>query len=326
MIVNQLGNTDIKLSAIGLGAWAIGGGGYKFGWGSQEDKDSIATIHRALELGINWIDTAPVYGAGRSEGILGQAIKGKRDKVIISTKCGVSMAENKEDLVFNLKKKNIRKEVEDSLKRLQTDAIDLYQIHIPLPDEDLEEAWQALADLKKEGKIRCAGVSNFTLEQLKRIQVIHPLAFFQPQYNMLERSIENELMDYCAGNHIGIISYSPIYRGLLTGKFTKERAQNLPKDDNRLTLENFHEPYLSENLKLVEKLKPIAHRNNKTLAQLAISWVLRRPEVTSAIVGARKPSQIEQTVSAGDWVLSGEDKKEIDTILSGHHNRLKALK
>ena len=326
MILNQLGNTGIHLSAIGLGAWAIGGGGYKFGWGSQEDRESMATIHRAIDMGINWIDTAPVYGAGHSEEIVGKAVKDRKNKIFISTKCGIHIAENKEDLLHNLKKNSIRSEVEASLRRLQRDTIDLYQIHAPVPEEDIEEAWMLLGELKKEGKIRCAGVSNFTLEQLKRIQLIHPVSFIQPSYSMLDRGIEEAVMDYCSANDIGIIVFSPMYRGLLTGKFTSERAAKLPVDDNRLTLENYHEPYLSANLRLVESLRPIARRNNKTLAQLAVAWVLRRPEVTAAIVGARRPSQIEETASSGDWILSEEDKKELDMLLATHQVSLETLK
>lgn len=326
MIFNRLGNTDIQLSAVGLGAWAIGGGGYKYGWGSQEDKDSIATIRRAVEMGINWVDTAPVYGNGHSEKIVGEAIKGLKEEVIVSTKCGLRMAENNEDLLFNLSEEGIRAEVEASLKRLNKEAIDLYMIHIPEPDEDLEKAWKVLGELKKEGKIRYAGGSNFTLNQLKRIQPIHPVSFIEPEYSMLETSIEGELLEYCAANNIGIISYSPMYRGLLTGKFTKERAEALPEDDNRLTLDYFRQPFITANLELVERLRTIAGRNNKTVAQLSIAWVLRRPEVTSAIVGARRPDQIEQTAPAGDWVLSDEDKAELDNILSEHYARLEKLK
>lgn len=326
MIFNKLGYTDIHLSAMGLGAWAIGGGGYKYGWGPQDDKDSISTIHRAVELGINWIDTAPVYGEGHSEEVIAEALKGVKGKVYIATKCGISVDEKKEDLVFTLKKENILKEVETSLRKLRTDVIDIYMIHAPFPEEDIEDAWGVLANLVKEGKIRYAGVSNFTLEHLKRIQPIHPVAFLQPQYSMLERTIEEEVLDYCAANDIGVIVFSPMHRGLLTGKFTKERAESLPKDDNRLTLDDFHEPYLSANLQFVEKLRPIAERNNKTLAQLSIAWVLRRSEITSAIVGARRPSQIEETIPAGDWVLSEEDKKELHIILNEHHAHLKKLK
>lgn len=326
MMIRKLGNTDIQLSTVGFGAWAVGGGGYKFGWGPQDDKDSISTIRRALDLGVNWIDTAPVYGEGHSEKVVGEAIKGKRDKVFISTKCGLFMTEDKEDLVFNLKKESIRSEVEISLKNLKTDVIDLYMIHVPVPEEDLEEAWNTLAELKKEGKIRYAGGSNFTLDQIKQLHALHPVSFIEPEYSMLEPSIEEGIVDYCGANSIGIISYSPMYRGLLTGKITKERVTNLPPDDNRLTLDFYTEPYLSANLQFVEKLRPLAEKNNKTLAQLSIAWVLRRPEVTSAIVGARNPNQIEGTVPAGDWVLSEGDKTEIDTLLNAHHSHLKKLR
>jgi aryl-alcohol dehydrogenase-like predicted oxidoreductase len=325
MIVNKLGNTGICLSAIGLGAWAIGGGGYQYGWGEQDDNDSIATIHRAVELGINWIDTAPVYGLGHSETVVGQAIKGLRDKIVISTKCGFRWDEDKK--IFNsLKKESIKAEVEESLKRLNIDVIDLYMIHKPRPEEDIEEAWAVLADLVKEGKVRYAGVSSFSAAQLQRIQPVHPVAFLQPGYSMLDPSIEEEILGYCAANNMGVIVYSPMYSGLLTGKFTKEKAENLPADDFRRLLDNFKEPYLGVNLGLVERLREIAERHHRTAAQLAIAWVLRRPEVTSAIVGARRPSQIEETVPAGDWVLSEEDKTGIEQILKEHHALLKEFK
>ena len=323
MKVKQLGNTDIHLSSIGLGTWAIGGGSYGFGWGPQDDKQSIDTIHRSIDLGIDWIDTAPVYGLGHSEEILGQAIKGKRDKLIISTKCGIIWGKVR-NIAFNLDKESVRAEVEQSLKRLKVDVIDLYQIHKPIPAEKIEEAWGVLADLVKEGKIRYAGVSSFTLEQLKQVQPIHPVAFLQPEYNMLEPAIEQDILGYCAGNHIGVIVYSPMCSGLLTGKFTRDKVEALPADDwRRASSPYFQEPYFSAHLQLVEKLRPIAERNNKTLSQLAIAWVLRRPEVTAAIVGARRPSQIEQTAPAGDWVLSEEDKSELATILKDHHARVK---
>lgn len=326
MIINRLGNTDIQLSAVGFGAWATGGGGYKYGWGSQDDRDSIATIRRAIELGVNWVDTAPVYGAGHSERVVAEAIKGMRDNVVLSTKCGLRMAEDGEEIQANLKKESIRDENEASLKNLNTDTIDLYQIHMPAPEEDIEEAWGTLADLVKEGKVRYAGVSNFTLEQLKRIQPIHPVAFLQPPYSMLQPEIEGEILDYCGANGIGVVVYSPMFRGMLTGKVTKDRVEGFPADDNRLTLDYYKEPYLSANLEFVERLRPIAERNNKTLAQLAIAWVNRRPEVTSAIVGSRNPSQIEQTAPAGDWVLGEDDKVELDKILEKHHATLAELR
>lgn len=326
MRFNKLGNTDIQLSVIGLGTYAIGGGEDKFSWGPQDDKESIATIRRAVDLGINWIDTAPIYGLGHGEEIVGKALEGIRDKVIISTKCGLWLNETKDDFVFNLKKESIRSEIEASLKRLQTDVIDLYQLHRPFPEEQLAEGWRTLEDLVKEGKIRYAGVSTFTLEQLKRVQSIYPIDFLQPYYNMLMPDIEDGILDYCAGNNIGVIVYSTMATGLLTGKFTKERIKTLPKNDLRHLLDHFKEPFLSANLQLVETLRVMAQRNNRTVAQLAIAWVLRRPEVTSAIVGARRPSQIEETSPAGDWVLSEEDKKELDDILKDHHARLEELK
>jgi len=326
MNINQLGNTAIHLSSIGLGTWAIGGGGYNFGWGPQDDKHSIDTIHRAIDLGINWIDTAPVYGLGHSEETVGKAVKGIRDKVIISTKCGIVWGEDR-NIGFNLDKESVRAEVDESLTRLKIDVIDLYQIHKPMPGEKIQEAWIVLADLVKQGKIRYAGVSSFTLEQLKQIQPIHPVAFLQPEYNMLEPAIEEHILGYCSDNQIGVIVYSPMCSGLLTGKFTREKVEALPADDwRRASSPYFQEPYFSANLQLVEKLGPLVERNNKTLSQLAIAWTLRRPGITSAIVGARRPSQIEQTAPAGDWVLSDEDKKELDKILNEHHARLKELK
>ena len=314
MQIRKLGWTGLNLSTIGLGTWAIGGGGWKFSWGPQDDSESISAIQRALELGINWIDTAAVYGLGHSEEIVGKAIKGLRDKPIIATKC--ERVWDKDGNIFGrLKKKSIRSEVEASLKRLKIEVIDLYQIHWPEPEEDIEEAWTALGDLIKEGKIRYAGVSNFNIGQLKRVQPIHPIASLQPPYSMLERGIEKKILQYCSANNIGVVVYSPMQKGLLTGKFTRERVQNLPNDDHRRRDPRFHEPELSANLRLVEDLRSIAEKSGRTVAQLAIAWVLRRPEVTAAIVGARRPSQIEETVVAGDWVLSKEHIAAIEALL-----------
>lgn len=314
MKTRKLGWTDLNLSNIGLGTWAIGGSGWKFSWGSQDDRESISAIHRALDLGINWIDTAAIYGLGHSEEIVGKAIRGLRDKPIIATKCG-RFGDRKGDLFGRLKKESIRSEVEASLKRLNIKVIDLYQIHWPQPEEDIEEAWTTLGDLIKEGKIRYAGVSNFNIKQLKRVQPIHLVASFQPPYSMLERGIEGKILQYCSANNIGVIVYSPMQKGLLTGKFTGERAHKLPEDDHRRRDPRFQEPELSANLKLVEDLRPIAEKSGRTVAQLAIAWVLRHPEVTAAIVGARRPSQIEETVVAGDWVLSKEDVTAIEALL-----------
>jgi len=322
MQTRKLGWTDLNLSTVGLGTWAIGGAGWKFSWGPQDDRESISTIRRALEKGINWIDTAPVYGLGHSEEIVGKAIKESRDRPIIATKC--SRLWDKDGNPYGcLKKESIRSEVERSLRSLKIEVVDLYQIHWPDPDEDIEEAWSAIKDLIKEGKVRYAGVSNFSVEQIRRIQVIHPVASLQPPYSMLERGIEEELLHYCSANNIGVIVYSPMQKGILTRKFTRERVKNLPRDDHRREDPHFQEPELSANVKLVEDLRSIAERSgDRTVAQLAIAWVLQRPEVTAAIVGARHPYQIEETVATGEVMLSEEDIAAIDTLLN---KRQKAL-
>jgi aryl-alcohol dehydrogenase-like predicted oxidoreductase len=318
MKTRQLGNTELQVTTVGLGTWAIGGGDWDFGWGPQDDKESIAAIQRALDLGINWIDTAAVYGVGHAEEIVAQAVAGRRDRVILATKCGLRWKPGGTTPFGQLDAKSVREEAEASLKRLDTEVIDLYQIHWPNPDQDIEEAWSTIAELIEEGKIRYGGVSNFSIDQLERIQKIHPVASLQPPYNMLERGIEDELLPYCAANHIGVIAYSPMKAGLLTGKYSKEGIARLPMNDWRRGSDQFKEPRLSANLNLIEQLKPIAERNHITLSQLAIAWVLRRPEVTAAIVGARRPKQIEQTFEAGDHVLSKRDVEAIDALLEEH--------
>lgn len=315
MQTNRLGWTDLELTTIGLGTWAVGGGGWSFAWGPQDDEESISTIHRAIELGINWIDTAPVYGLSHAEEVVGKALKGLKEKPIIATKCGRVWDEDG-NISGCLKKDSIHSEVEESLGRLGIDVIDLYQIHWSIPDKDIEEAWGAIADLIREGKVRYGGVSNFSVEQLKRIHPIHPVASIQPPYSILVRGIEHELLSFCEENNIGVIAYSPMQKGLLTGTFTSERMQNLPEDDHRRRDPMFQEPELSNNLAFVEKLCSIAEKKGKTVAQLAISWVLRRPEVTAAIVGARHPFQIEETVVAGELMLSKEDIVAIDILLN----------
>lgn len=326
MQTRRLGYTELHLTTIGLGAWAIGGGGWAYGWGPQDDADSIATIQRALDLGINWIDTAAVYGLGHSEEIVGQAIAGRRDKVIIATKCGRVWDEGSTMPYGRLKADSVRRELEASLRRLKTDYVDLYQIHWPDPEPDIEEAWGTIADLIREGKVRYGGVSNFSVAQLQRIQPIHPVASLQPPYSMIRREVEAELLSYCAAHRIGVIVYSPMQSGLLTDKITREWVQQLPEDDWRRRNPRFQEPELSVNLKLVEGLRRIAERNGRTVAQLAIAWVLRRPEVTAAIVGARKPSQIEETAPAADWTLSSEDLAEIDALLAEREQALAGLR
>ncbi len=318
----RLGWAGLNLSVIGLGTWAIGGSGWRDGWGPQNDRDSISAIRRALELGINWVDTAPVYGLGHSEEVVGEALRELKNKPIIATKCGLAWDKDGEISVY-LEKKGIRSEIEASLKRLKVDAIDLYQIHWPSgDDEEIEEAWSTIADLIKKGEIRYGGVSNFNVEQLRRIQLIHPVASLQPPYSMLERGIEDGLLEYCSKEDIGVVVYSPMQQGLLTGKFTKERVKNLPQDDYRRKNSHFQEPKLTANLKLVKGLRSIAEKKSITIAQLAIAWVLRRPEVTAAIVGTRRPSQIEETASAGDWMLSEEDITAINRLLGEHKKQL----
>jgi aryl-alcohol dehydrogenase-like predicted oxidoreductase len=318
MQTRQLGRSDLNLTTVGLGTWAIGGGHWDFGWGPQDDKESIAAIRRALDLGINWIDTAAIYGLGHAEEIVAKAITGRRDEVIVATKCGLRWKSGSTTPFGQLDAESVREEAEASLKRLNTEVIDLYQIHWPNPDKDIEEAWTAIAKLLEQGKVRYAGVSNFNVTQLKRVQAIHPITSLQPPYNMLERGVEDEVLEYCVANHIGIVVYSPMKAGLLTGKYTKERVANLPDGDWRRGSDEFKEPRLSVNLNLIEQLKPIAERNDISLGQLAIAWVLRRPEVTAAIVGARRPQQIEETIEAGDQMLSQQDIEQIQNLLEEH--------
>lgn len=316
MQTRKLGYTDLYLTTIGLGTWAMGGGDWKFSWGPQDDADSIATIHRALDLGINWLDTAAVYGLGHSEELVGKALAGMKEKPLIATKCG-RVWDAQGNIGSDLSRAGIERECEDSLRRLKVEVIDLYQIHWPIPDEQIEEAWSAMADLVKAGKVRYIGVSNFSVAQLKRIQPIHPVASLQPPYSMLRREVEAELLPYCQQNQIGVIVYSPMQKGLLTGKVTREWVAALPEDDHRKRDPMFNEPRISQILELVEFLKTIADKHGRSLAELAIAWTLRRPELTAAIVGARRPSQIEETVRAGDWIIPEEDIKAIEERLSG---------
>jgi len=322
MRIRQLGKTDLHLTVVGFGAWAIGGGGWKFAWGPQDDNESIAAIRKALDLGINWIDTAAIYGLGHSEEVVGKAIKGLAKRPIIATKCGLVWDE-KGNISNRLKRESIQAEVEASLKRLDIDVIDLYQIHWPIPDEDVEEGWETMARLVQEGKIKYAGVSNFNVSQLKRSQLIHPVASLQPPYSMLKRDVERDILPYCGQNSIGVVVYSPMQKGLLTGKITRERVNAFPPDDHRRGDPEFNEPLLSHNLDLVNKLTVIAQKHGKTVAQLAIAWVLRRPEVTAAIVGTRYPDQVAETALAGDWVLPQEDIDVIEKLLTERNQKIR---
>jgi len=302
MQTRRLGYTDLELTTVGLGTWAMGGP-WQFGWGPQDDGEAIGAILTALEKGINWIDTAPVYGCGHSEELVGKALKQTSQKPFIATKCGRLWNENRE-AIGCLKPQSIRDECHASLKRLGVEAIDLYQMHWPK------------TKLAQEGKVRYIGVSNFNIEQIKRIRKIAPVASLQPPYNMLHREVEEELLGYCAENNIGVVVYSPMCRGLLTGKFSQERLAGLPLDDHRRRKPDFHDPQFTATLQLVDQLRPIAECNGRTLAQLVISWVLRRSEVTAAIVGARRPEQIAETYAASDFQLSTEDIEEIEKLLS----------
>src|SRR4030081_2465060 len=318
MQMRRLGNSDMHISSVGYGAWAIGGSGWQFGWGSQEDSDSIAAIHRSLELGVNWIDTAAVYGLGHSEEVVARALKEWRGpKPYIFTKCGLHW-----DAVGNIKKvlnrASIRAEIEFSLRRLSLDVVDLYQIHWP-PDPDssqLEEGWSTLAELKREGKVRWIGVSNFNVQQLRRARAIAPVTSLQPPYSMVHREIEDAILPYCLRGGIGVIVYSPMASGLLTGAMTRERAANLPKDDWRSRHPDFTEPNLSRNLALVVCLRAIAKRHNRSAGEVAIAWTLHDPAITGAIVGARNAQQAEQVMRAGDLRLSEDEVEQIETFFA----------
>jgi len=314
MQTKQLGNSDLRITPVGYGAWAIGGSGWQFAWGAQDDNDSIGAIHRALELGVNWIDTAAVYGLGHSEEVVGRAVKAwSGGKPCIFTKCGLRWDANG-NVQKVLARDSIRHEVEDSLRRLQVDVIDLYQIHWP-PDPDspqLEEGWSTLADLKREGKVRWIGVSNFDVKQLRRAKAIAPITSLQPPYSLINRGVEEDVLPYCLREGIGVIVYSPMASGLLTGAMTRERAAKLPNDDWRSTDPEFREPRLSRNLALVDRLREIAQRHGRSAGEVAIAWTLRNPAVTGAIVGARNARQANGVMRAGEMRLSDKEINEIE--------------
>jgi aryl-alcohol dehydrogenase-like predicted oxidoreductase len=314
MQTRKLGNSDLHITRVGYGAWAIGGSGWQFAWGSQDDNESIAAIHRALELGVNWIDTAAVYGLGHSEEVVGRALKEWRGpKPCVFTKCGLR-GDATGEVQKVLSADSIRSEVEESLRRLSVDVIDLYQIHWP-PDPDsaaLEEGWSTLADLKREGKVRWIGVSNFNVQQLRRAQLVAPVTSLQPRYSLIHREIEDEILPYCMSEGIGVIVYSPMASGLLTGAMTRERAASLPEDDWRRGHPDFTEPNLSQNLALVERMRELAERHNRSVGEVAIAWTLRHPAVTGAIVGARNARQAEGVMRAGELYLTEDEVNEIE--------------
>jgi len=311
----KLGNSDLHLSPIGFGAWAIGGGDWAFGWGPQDDNDSIAAIHKALDLGVNWIDTAAVYGLGHSEEMVARAVKSASSKPYLFTKCARVWNENRE---IGKSLKQIRREAEDSLRRLQVEAIDLYQIHWPEPDEEIEEGWAVMADLQREGKVRWIGVSNFSASQMERAAKIAPITSNQPPYSMLNRAAEAEILPFCQKNNIGVINYAPMHSGLLTGAMSKERVAAFPQDDFRRNAKNYQEPLLSRNLAVADFLKSIGVRHNVAAGVIAIAWTLHNPAITAAIVGGRNANQVEGTFAAANFRLTESEYAEINAFLSAH--------
>jgi aryl-alcohol dehydrogenase-like predicted oxidoreductase len=311
----RLGNSDMDLTPIGIGAWAIGGGGWKFGWGPQDDSESVAAIHAALDHGINWIDTAAVYGLGHSEEVVGRALEGRSNKPYVFTKCE-RVWDDQGEIRGILKADSIRKECENSLRRLKTDTIDLYQIHWPDPDADVEEGWSAVAKLKEQGKVRWIGVSNFNVTQMERCRAIAPVTSLQPPYSAILPEIEKEILPYCLQQGVGVIVYSPMRSGLLSGTMTKERVANFPEDDFRKRHVHFQEPNLSRNLELAELMKRIGAPHGRTAGEVAIAWTLRHPAVTAAIVGMRSAEQVKGVIGATDFRLSVEEIRQIDEFRS----------
>ena len=300
-----LGATGMEISRVGCGAWAIGGAGWWHAWGDQDDEQSIAAIRRAVELGVNWVDTAPIYGLGHSEEVVGRALQGLDDRPYVFTKA--SLYEKDGAVAHSLERDSIRREVEASLARLQVDAIDVYQVHWPDPDEDVEEGWTTFAELKAEGLVRHIGVSNFDVAQLRRAQAIAPVETLQPPYSLLERGIEDEILPFCEQEGIGVVCYSPMASGLLSGAMTRERIAALPDNDWRKHDARFNEPELSRNLAIVARLQTVADRHDTTPGAIAVAWTLHHPAVHGSIVGFRRPDQVEPLLTAGTIELTDDD-------------------
>jgi aryl-alcohol dehydrogenase-like predicted oxidoreductase len=315
MNTKKLGNSDLDITAIGIGSWAIGGAGWQFAWGPQDDKDSVAAIRAGLEQGINWIDTAAVYGLGHSEEVVAQAIRDTQTRPYIFTKCG-RLGRSDGSIYGSLTRESVRKECEDSLRRLRVDTVDLYQVHWPDPDAEIEAGWTEMAKLQEEGKVRWIGVSNFNVAQMKRAQAIAPITSLQPPYSLVRPGVESEILPYVLSQNIGVIVYSPMGAGLLTGKMTHERAANLPADDWRKRNTEFKEPQLSRNLELVELLGKIGLRHGRTPGEVAIAWTLKNPAVTAAIVGIRGADQVPGIAGALTFRLSAEEITEIERFRS----------
>jgi aryl-alcohol dehydrogenase-like predicted oxidoreductase len=311
LATTELGGTGLQITRMGFGAWAIGGGDWEFGWGAQDDEQSVAAIHRALEQGINWIDTAAAYGFGRSEEMVGRALNGLAERPYVFTKCSLLEGPGR-TVVHSLKRDSILREAENSLRRLGLDAIDLYQIHWPIPAADIEEGWATLAELKQQGLVRHIGVSNFDVEQLRRIEQIAPVETLQPQYSLIERDIEQEILPFTERERIGVIAYSPMGSGLLSGGMTRERVQSLSDEDWRKRDPRFNEPQLSRNLQLVERLKNVAERYDTTPGAVAVAWTLHNPAIDAAIVGFRRPDQVDPIMPAANLQLTDQDIAEIE--------------
>ncbi len=300
----------MQLTRIGFGAWAIGGGDWQFSWGHQEDNESIAAIERALDLGINWIDTAAIYGLGHSEEVVARALKGSSHKPYVFTKC--SMRWDKDRKIYrSLKAASVREEVEASLRRLGIDTIDLYQIHWPDPEAEIEEGWEAMTKLQQEGKLRYLGVSNFNVAQMERVTKIAPITSLQPPYSLIHRQVEAEILPWCHKQGVGVINYSPMASGLLTGKMTVERIETMPKDDWRRKSPQFNAPKLEKNLALVEQLRTIAGKHGVEAGVIAVAYTLHNPAVTAAIVGARNPNQVDGTIAAASFSLSDNEYQQL---------------
>ena len=309
----RLGGSDLELTPIGVGAWAMGGAGWAFSWGAQDDRESIEAIHAALDAGVNWIDTAAVYGLGHSEEVVARALAGRANRPYVFTKCERTWNE-KGEIIKSLKRASVRKECEDSLRRLQVDTIDLYQIHWPEPEEDVEEGWAELARLKEEGKVRWIGVSNFNVAHLERARAVAPVTSLQPPYSAISPEVEAQHLPYCLEHGIGVLAYSPMKSGLLTGKMTKERVAKMEPDDFRRRTPAFQEPALSRNLALAAKMGEIGARHGRAAGEVAIAWVLRHPAVTAAIVGMRSAEQARGVLGALEFRLSAEEAAEIEAF------------
>jgi aryl-alcohol dehydrogenase-like predicted oxidoreductase len=315
--LRTLGNSDLHLTPIGLGAWAIGGGDWQFAWGAQDDNDSIAAIHRALDIGINWIDTAAVYGLGHSEEVVARAVKSSPHKPYIFTKC--SRRWNSDGSIYgNLGRDSLAEELHASLRRLGVETIDLYQIHWPDPEEQIEAAWELLERFRQQGKVRWIGVSNFNVDQMKRIQKIAPITSLQPPYSMLRRAVEEALLPFAHGSGIGVINYSPMLSGMLTGKMTAERVAALPADDWRRKNVEFSEPRLSRNLRLVELLREIGSGHGVLPGVVAVAWTLHNPAITGAIVGGRSAKQVEETAPALSFRLTENEFTRINEFIAAN--------